>query len=315
MELLQKKYRLLLLLFCCSKFCLAQLPSVKTTVSNNGILIGEQFKLKIEAVFSGTEDQINWIAVPDTLQHFDLVEKTKLDSLYTNNQLTGLSQTFTLTSFDSGKWNLPVFKIAILPTNAVKAFNYFTDSLPITVTYSASDTSSQLRDIKPVYEVSAKFPIGYWIAAAALTLLIIALLIWLYRYWEKKKLNTGFKSKLSSFDEAMRQLNSLKKYNLTVAADTQQFHLKLVDIFKEFLSENNNTNHLNKTTGDLLIILKNKEIAADTISKMAASLRCADAVKFAKYLPAPVDSENCRLVITEMIEELHRKSPSKPATK
>ena len=313
MKLLQKKITLfLILLMMGANFCWAQLPIVKTTVSNNSILLGEQFQLKIEAVFAGADYRLNWINLPDSLQHFELIEKSKADSVYNNNQLTGVTQIFTLTSFDSGKWNLPVAKINIDPVKDDSTYNFFSDSLPINVSFSVTDTTAQLRDIKPLYEVSDKWPLWYWIAGGLSTLILAALIVYLFRYWKKNKSTVGFKSKNAPFDEAMQQLDALKKYNLSDAEVIKLFHLKLVIIFTEYLSANYNTNHLNKTTGDLLIVLKSMEVWAETVSKMASSLRCADAVKFAKYLPAPGDSENCLQVIKETIIRLHQKQTAKP---
>src|SRR4051794_10648234 len=77
-------------------------PSVKTSVDKNEILIGDQFKLRIEATLLPEEYKIKWPVVPDSLQHFEVVARTRIDSLYNNDRLTGLVQTLTLTSFDSG---------------------------------------------------------------------------------------------------------------------------------------------------------------------------------------------------------------------
>ena len=313
-KLLQKKITLvLILLLMGANYCWAQSPLVKTTVSNSSILIGEQFQLKIEAVFAGTTYRLNWINLPDSLQHFELIEKGKTDSIYNDDRLIGVSQTFTLTSFDSGKWNLPVARVNIDPVNGDSTFNFFSDSLPITVSFSVSDTTSQLRDIKPLYEVSDKWPLWYWIAGGVSIMVLAALIVYLFRYWKKNKSTVGFKSKNAPFDEAMQQLDALKKYNLSDAADIKIFHSKLVTIFTGFLSANYNTNHLNKTTGDLLIVLKSLEASAETVTKMASSLRSADAVKFAKYQPEARDSENCLQIIKETIIRLHQKSTAKPA--
>ena len=316
MMLLQKKTRLfLILLMVATNYCWAQAPLIKTSVSNNSILIGEQFQLKIEAIFSGADYKVNWLNLPDSLQHFELIKKNKADSIYNNNHLTGVTQTFTLTSFDSGKWNLPVVRVNIDPIKDDSTYNFFSDSLPIKVSFSVSDTTTQLRDIKPLYEVSDKWPLWYWIAGGISMLILIALLVWLFRYWKKNRSIVGSKSKVSPFDEAIQQLDALKKYNLSDAADTKLFHSKLVTIFTQFLSRNYNTNHLNKTTGDLLIVLKSVEASVETVSKMAGSLRFADAVKFAKYQPTAGDSENCLQVIKETIILLHQKSSTKPASK
>ena len=100
----------------CFAFLLsAAQPVVKTTVDKNKILIGQQFTVHVKANFSGDDYYIKWVKLPDSLQHFELIEKSKIDSVFTNEKLSGLSQSFTFTSFDSGKWIFPSFKINFSP--------------------------------------------------------------------------------------------------------------------------------------------------------------------------------------------------------
>ena len=99
-----RKLLLTVMMSCLAFFLSVAQPVVKTTVDKDEILIGQQFNLKVQATFSGDDFFIKWINVPDSLQHFELIQKSKIDSTFANQQLSGLSQTFTFTSFDSGKW-------------------------------------------------------------------------------------------------------------------------------------------------------------------------------------------------------------------
>src|SRR4249919_2520008 len=97
------KMRLIFLtgVLACSFFLLSfAQPVVKTSVDKNQILIGDQFKLKIEASSLPGEYKINWPVIPDSLLHFEIISRGKVDSSYNDSRLTGLSQTITLTSFD-----------------------------------------------------------------------------------------------------------------------------------------------------------------------------------------------------------------------
>ncbi len=133
-----------------SIFSFAQNPVIKTTVDKNEILIGEQIKLNIEADFPADTYNIHWVDIADSIEHFEVLDRTKIDSIFSENKLTGLSQTFTITSFDSGQWNLPHFVIDFDSLSKGTTLRLLSDSLPITVSFSTADTSSQLRDIKPI---------------------------------------------------------------------------------------------------------------------------------------------------------------------
>jgi len=276
-------------------------PVVKTSVDKSEILIGDQFKLTIEASFSPEDYKINWPVIPDSLLHFEVISRSKMDSLYNNNRLSGLVQTLTLTSFDSGKWVLPSFIVNLDPVKDDTTYNFFTDSLPITVSFSTSDTTNQLRDIKPIREAETINPLWYWIGAGVLLVALIIFLIWFYRYWKKNKASIPFQTKTSPYDEAMKELENLKAYNLSVPEEIKIVHTKLGEILKRYLSRRQNNDYLNKTTGDILITLRDQYLDKNMLSKAAASLRCGDAVKFAKYLPPSYESEESLQSVKEVI--------------
>ena len=90
------------------------------------------------------------------------------------------------------------------------------------------------------------------------------------------------------------------------AAEIKLYHIKLAAIFKNYLGRKQGKNLFNKTTGDLLISMKEANLPPDNISELATALRCTDAVKFAKYLPLSNQSEDCLRKIKETIELTER---------
>jgi cbb3-type cytochrome oxidase subunit 3 len=291
---------LLICLFC-SNYCFAQYPVVTASIDRTEILIGEQFKLSVEAKVANDDYKLSWPVLPDSFQHFEIVDKSKIDSVYAEGKLSSIKQIFTVTSFDSGKWLVPSLKINITPVAKAAPMVLYTDSLPITVSFSVSDTTNQLRDIKPIRQVNPENLIWYWIAGAVLLLILIGLIIW---YFNKKKKKPAdiFKAKLSPYDEAMQELQELKKTNLSGPAEVKLYHTKLTDIFKRYLSRKANQFHLNKTTGDILVWLNDTGLQKTEVSKAAYSLRCSDAVKFAKYQPDRAESNESLQSIKEVIE-------------
>jgi len=302
-KILSKTYHTILLLtiILCSKVSLAQYPIVTATIDRNQILIGEQIKLTVEAKFTTNDYSVEFPVLPDSFEHFELVDKTKIDSVYAEGKLNELKQIFTITSFDSGKWLVPSLKVNIIPAGKATSMVLYTDSFPVTVSFSVSDTTSQLKDIKPIKTVEIQNLFWYWVAGAVLLLILVALLTW-YFYKRKKKPADIFKAKLSPYDEALQELEELKKMPLSDIAATKIFHTKLTDIFKRYLSRKSNVMHLNKTTGDILVLLSDMGLAKSAISNAASSLRCSDAVKFAKYQPGINESNETLLSIKQIIE-------------
>ncbi|MEO6718996.1 MAG: DUF4381 family protein [Ferruginibacter sp.] len=294
---------LTVLVACFSSLLSYAQPSVKTFADKSEILIGEQLKLRVQADFAADAYKVRWLSVPDSLPHFEVVNRSKIDSVYTNNQLSGITQTFTLTSFDSGKWTLPSFMVGVDPVKGDTTYNFFTDSVPVTVSFSVSDTTTQLRDIKPIREVETINTLWYWIAGGALLVALIIFLIWLYSRKKKTVVSPiPVKSNLSAYDEAMAELKKLQQHDFSNASDTKIVHTKLAEILKRYLSRRENDNYLNKTTSDILLVLTEIGVNKTMLSNTAGALRSGDAVKFAKYVPPAEETTNSISAITELIQ-------------
>lgn len=297
-----------ILLFLCSvglwsPFAGAQ--TVEVSLNRNSILIGEQvsFGLKVNLPAGGFKANFS---IPDSITHFDVIRK---DAIKAVEGETALEQVITFTSFDSGSWYFPSFPVLI--TDGARKATIYSDSVLIRVGYSPADSSGQLRDIKPVMDVHIPDYTIWYIIGAVLLLLIIGYL--LYRYFKnrKKKPVPLFKSDLSAYEEAVRSLQALEQGNFLDKHREKEYHTELADIFKRYYSRNRQKNLLNKTTGDILIVLQENNIDTEQISAIAQGLRYTDAVKFAKFIPLHTESKTALVLIRQAIQSLENKSPIK----
>lgn len=288
----------------CFSFCMQVgfAQTLQTITDRKDILIGEQIKLTIKVNLPlQSADLINWLALPDSIPHFEVVERGKIDTVDFKDDSKNIEQVITITSFDSGRWVFPSLPVQFAGEAGQPPLTFATDSFYVNVSYSPPDSTNQLRDIKPIIKVSVTDYFWYYIIGGGILLLIIAIL--LYRYFKKNKKEkpAAVVSNLSPVNEAMQDLDKLSQYNLQDASEVKLFHIKLADIFKNYLGRKQYKNLTNETTGDLLISIKNNNIPQDDISKLATALRCTDAVKFAKYLPLPDESMDCLQKIKESI--------------
>jgi hypothetical protein len=296
----------------CFSFCTSaiysQAPSVKTTLDKRDILIGEQLQYKVSASFPNGVFKVNWFTVPDSVAHFELVEKSKIDTTIENNT-TLLEQTITLTSFDSGRWKTPAFLVNFDPLKDDTTLNLFTDSIAVNVGYTPADSTNELRDIKPIMDVTIKNYFWYYVAGGILLLILLAIILWKVLKNRKKEPELVFSSKLSPYEEAMQQIEKLKQLNLQNGEELKQFHAKLSNIFKWYISRKQRVSIMNKTTGDVLVHLADNNLPKETIADVATALRCGDAVKFAKYTPPVNESEECLAKIKATINFIQTPKP------
>lgn len=270
---------------------------VQTITDRNDILIGEQVKLKIKATLpAGPAGAMQWIVLPDSIPHFEIVDAGKVDTVSYKDNSRAIEQTIILTSFDSGKWIFPALPFSFAQSQIQ------TDSFTVNVSYSPPDSTNQLRDIKPIINVSVSDYTWYYIIGGAVLLLLIIFL--LYRYFKKNKKEKPAitRSKLSAYEEAMAEMSKLEQFDLQDAAGIKLYHSRLGDIFKQYLGRKQQKNLLTKTTGDLLIRLAESGMSSGDVSNLATALRCTDAVKFAKYLPGTTESGDCRQKIKSAID-------------
>jgi len=296
----------------CFSFCMqhtfAQSPVVKTFVDKSDILIGEQIKYKVTATFPDGVFKVHWFMPPDSVAHFEIVDRSKIDTTSANNTTT-LEQTITFTSFDSGRWETPAFPINFDPLKDDTTINLYTDSIPVNVGYAAADTTNELRDIKPIMEVTVKNYLWYFIGGGVLLLPIIVFMLWWYFKNRKPAPLSISSSKLSPYEEAMQSLEGIKQLNMQKPEDIKQYHAKLSAIFKWYISRRQRVSIMNKTTGDVLVHLAENNLPKDVITDAATALRCGDAVKFAKFLPLATESEECFNKIKDVIHFIHTSKP------
>ncbi|MBS1496027.1 MAG: hypothetical protein JSU03_13415 [Bacteroidetes bacterium] len=290
-------------IFACSALCVQKSfsQSLQTSIDKKSILIGEQIHYELKFVLPNTNYTIEF-NLPDSFPHFDIISKLKSDSTDANGHYL-VMQRIVLTSFDSGKWALPSFPIKI--TNVSKDYTIMADSAIINVGYAPADSTGQLRDIKPVMDVFVIDNSWMYIIAGIVSAIIIFIL--LYRYFKNrpKKAKPVFSSSLSPYDEAMQSLKDCTKYNLHESAEIKEYHTALANIFKKYLSRMNRQNLMNRTTGDVLLSLKQAN-ANEVVPMIAEALRTGDAVKFAKYISSDAEHKKSMEDIKAAIDMLEK---------
>lgn len=289
----------------------AQLPTVRTSVDKNNILIGQQINYRVQFSMPDNTYRLAWFSMPDSVGSFNVITKNKIDSSFSNGNLN-FSQDIILTSFDSGRQVIPAQTLSVSTLEGDSTFNLFTDSIAINVTYSPTDSIMPFHDIKNIIEVKKSFPWWAWALVALGIILLIIWILFLFKFFKKKKDVKIFESKLSPYDEAMQLLNDLEKEDLLQQNKFKEYHSRLSDIFKRYLSRKTNTYRLNLTTDELLIELKGLDLSKEQIAEFAGSLRMGNAVKFAQYIPPAYENEKAFSQTKEMITSINNIVNKKP---
>ncbi|MBI1781739.1 MAG: DUF4381 family protein [Sphingobacteriales bacterium] len=265
------------------------------------ILIGEQIKLKLSANIVTDDFNANGFAIPDSIKHFEILEKGPVDSSITSG-VKSMSQTITLTSFDSGIWVIP--KIGLL----TKLPTGYSDSILVKVGFDPTKID-ELNDIKTIEEVKVNTSWIYWTLGAVTLLAVIGFIIFLYKtkFGKKEKVEEEIiVSKVPAFEEAMESLQKLRQRSITHKEEAKQLHAELTSVLKRYLIRAHSINTLKSTTSEMLIQLKDNLISQSQLSSVADALRLNDAVKFASYFPPQNETNTSISQIEETIQLLNK---------
>ncbi len=273
--------------FCFLFFAISSFSqTVSASLDRNKILIGEQVTLQLKADIDEADySLVSWYNFPDTINHIEVVNRSSIDTIETSGTISFV-QTLTLTSFDSGLWQLPQLQI-ILQNKSGKQLTLKADSLSLQILPVDVSNLKDYHDIKSIIQVQAQDNWWMYAAIALAAIILIALIVWLWLKKRKKKIIPVKKSviKGSALDWAMEQLDLLQKENYPAKDQTKIFYTRLDEIYRTYIDEQINAGVLQMTSDELMIRMKVYLSKENIRTKFFQLLRLADAVKFAKYLP------------------------------
>lgn len=269
---------------------------VRTSVDRTDILIGEPVSLSLEA-YMPLGENFNWFNI-DTIPHFEIISRSKIDTTETFNGKK-VSQTFSITSFDSGRWEFPAFAMVIGKAR------YITDTLSVRVNYAQFNKEEEYHEIKDIIDVdSGHKPWLPWVIGIGSLLALLA--SWLLLRKKKKPVAKAPVIQLSPYEEAMRELERIRLKGFRLNGEVKEFYSSLNDVLRIYLERKLQLNGMEKTNEEIINDLRSLPLPAQGYQQLSEALRVADFVKFAKYHPDEQLNEQNFLVIRNAIESLNK---------
>ncbi len=254
----------------------AQPIKITAAASQNQILIGEPFQLTFRAQMrEGTA--LEWFKT-DTFPHFEILARSPIDTVRNGAGEQILVQNIRLTSWDSGKWNLPPF---------VLSRSNRTRPIPITVSFSPMDPAQPYHEVKDVQEVSRPGYQAWWWYLIGLALLLLLLLL-VFPPKKKEKKEPALAPE-DAYREAMHQLDKLDKQKEAVPA--KDFYTALIVVLRSYLLHRKGYGSTSKTTADIQEHLRAWGFNDGEGEKLLDTLQLSDGVKFARFEPAAADKK------------------------
>lgn len=287
----------------------AQEVSVTATLDTTEILIGQQTKLTLRVEYSTMQGdvKIDFPNISDTIiKQIEVIDKSAIEKYIpdsSNLKRLGMKQALIITSFDSGYYAIPPFRFIINgdSTNAVE-----TEALLLSVNTVAVDTTQNIKDIKPPFEVPFSWreylPYMYWgltalIALAGITLLIIYLV-------KKKRIQPVPKVVISNVPPhvtAIQRLEKLREEKLWQQGKIKQYHSEISEILRQYIEQRFYIPAMEQVTEEILYSIRTILIDEEHKMKLKQILILADLVKFAKEHPLPHENEQSWIIAYDFI--------------
>jgi len=264
----------------------AQDVTVKATLDSANIYLGDQVEYMV-TVRQPAGIKLSMPEYTDTLYNkLEIISQSSIDTTYEESGDMILRKSFTITSFDTGYYQIPPFYLEYETQQGMK--RYYSDYVPLQVK-RVDITPPDSTDI--IFDIIGPEKVGYG-AGEILPWIFLAILLlaagWiLYKYLPRRKPRQEQEGSPIPGEPihiiTFRELDKLEKKGLWQAGKIKEYYTELTEILRYYLEIRYGIPALEMTSEEILAGLKNEYIENDQIFRLKKILQNADLSKFARY--------------------------------
>lgn len=215
----------------------------------------------------------------------------------------------TLTSFRLGEFVLDAVSVTAQDPQG-KTQTLSSPKIYITVvTSQKGPPANDIRGIKSVVEIPFRFIKKHALLLATLFFSSLAgLLIW-RRFKKMKGTEIELRQILSPEDEAFGELHTLFDSPLLKQGKAKEYFFKMSEILRTYFEKRYLIFAVEATTGEILRLLRQKNIPSGLLAETQEVLEMCDLAKFAKWKPEPLEV----IKLNQMTESIIKKAAAQTA--
>jgi hypothetical protein len=314
-----------------TSFLFSQNITAIAMLDTSTILIGQHAKLTLSVEYKTNQGdlKIEFPKIADTIiKEIEVLERSKPERFVPDSSDLSrmiISQTYMITSFDSGYYAIPPFKFIV---NGDSTKPVHTEPLLFSVSTVEVDTTIAIKDIKPPLDVPFSWkellPYVYGgLAALAALAGLIYLIVYLVKKQKKKPVPQIVIPKIPAHVIALEQLEKLREEKLWQNGKLKEYHSGISDIIRQYIEHRFFINAMEQVTDEIMHSFRTVDLNEELKMKLRQVLFLSDLVKFAKEQPLPNENETAWnnafefVMATKKIEAQATKSQSdavKPQT-
>lgn len=281
---------------------LPQKVIVEAGLDSSEIYIGDQVEYTVK-VRQPSDIYLEMPEFTDTLHsNLEILSQSPVDTTYEKTGEMILTKHYTITSFDTGYYQIPPYYLEYQTEQGKKRF--YSEYVPLRVRrvdITPPDSTDVIFDIvgpeKVAYSAGEILP---WVLLA----IVLATATWLiYKYLPRKKrkeVEEGPKIPAEPIHIiTFRALDKLEKKRLWQGGKVKEYYSELTETLRFYLEVRYEIRALEMTSEEILKALGKEDIDSDKLSLLRKILQNADLSKFARYKH---DAETNELAIKEARE-------------
>jgi hypothetical protein len=293
---MRRLYIYIFLLIIAGSVTQGQDVKVTSSFDSTRIYIGDQIKFTV-VIDQPSDIRLNTPVFKDTLiKKIEILSGPVVDSSAGKDKRIRITQKYLITSFDSGKYQVPPVFAELKNEAGIKRFYSDYSRLEVMrLKIAPADTTAKIYDIIQPYR--APVTLGEILPWVLLIVVIGAIVWFIIRYIKNhKKVKSGIAEiviREPAHIIAFRDLEKLDSEKLWQKDEIKNYYTKLTEILRQYLENRYGVYSLELTTTETLDALLRTGFKKDaSFSQLKTVLTGADLVKFAKYKPEPVENES-----------------------
>lgn len=287
--------------------------ALRSRLSRDSILIGDQIEWMLDLQLAPGEAASISKPGEQPVPGVEAFGEMAFDTLSAKKGSLSLRGHVTLTSFDSGSYQLPpLYVLMARADGSVDTLEYAgprlaVNTIPVdTATFQPYDIKGQIR-----YPLTFKEVIP-WVGLA----LLVAALFWLLLRWIRlRRQNRDFFGKPVVKDPphivALRSLEKTRAQKLWQAGKQKQFYTQVTDALRQYIADRFDVAALEQTSAEMFRDLQDKDIEPELKEKLKDLFTTADFVKFAKHTASDQENENAIPTAIRFVNETYMKEIEK----
>ena len=227
-------FPLLIMAFCgVENYAFAQQTLIDVKIDSAAILIGEQTKLHL-TLTTDKDKQVQVLIPADTLMRgVEVLERSKPDTTWIENDRMLVKQDVLITSFDSSLYLLPPV-LAIDGRDTILSNQVALKVSTVPVNVDKPEEFADIKDVwKPPFVWSDYYP---WIIGILAVLLLMALAYYIVKRIRERKSLIPFaqpeKPKLPPYEQAIKELDEIKQSKLWQQGKEKEYFTSITDTLR-----------------------------------------------------------------------------------